>query len=153
MTAAFLALVIAVHDGDSIKVRTDAGQIHSIRIARIDAPELKQRWGRVSGASLTRLCLGTQAWVQPQTTDRYRRTVADVSCRAKDASYHQVERGMAWVFQRYEPPSSALYAVQARAVKHRRGLWRDDAPTPPWTFRRSPVENKTAPVSTLVDIQ
>lgn len=148
---AFLALVIAVHDGDSIKVRTDEGQIHAVRIARIDAPELNQPWGRVSGASLARLCLGTKAWVQPQTTDRYRRTVASVSCRSKDASYHQIERGMAWVFERYESPRSTLYAVQARAASFRRGLWRDDAPTPPWRFRRPSLQNISTAVSTLVD--
>lgn len=150
--AAFLALVIAVHDGDSMKVLTDDGQIHAVRIARIDAPELKQAWGRVSGASLARLCLGTKAWVQPQSIDRYRRTVASVSCRSKDASYHQVERGMAWVFERYELPNSTLYAVQARAAGFRRGLWRDEAPTPPWRFRRPPPKNISTAVSTLVDI-
>lgn len=137
--AAYLALVIAVHDGDTLRVRTaPEQQPASIRVAHIDAPELAQRWGRASGTSLRRLCLGTWAWVQPQTTDRYGRTVADVTCRAKDASHHQVERGMAWVFTRYEPADSPLYTTQARAQGARRGLWGDPSPTPPWTWRHPP---------------
>lgn len=142
MTPAFLALVIAVSDGDSIKVSSQEGKIHAVRIARIDAPELKQSWGRDSSFSLAQLCLGTYAWVQPQTTDRYRRTVADVSCRGKDVSQHQLERGMAWVFKRYEPPGSHLYAIQAQAEKYRLGLWRDDVRQPPWIFRQALVEKK-----------
>jgi len=147
-TAAFLALVIAVHDGDTLRVRTDAGAIHTIRIAHIDAPELYQQWGRVSGTSLRRLCLGTHAWVQPTTLDRYQRTVADVTCRAKDASHHQVERGMAWVFDRYEPPTSRLYSVQARARHFRRGLWFEQAAVAPWDAR---LRKKYSSRSTVVD--
>jgi len=134
--AAFLALVIAVHDGDTLRVSTDSGISQTIRVARIDAPELKQDWGRVSGKSLRTLCMGTHAWVQPATIDRYGRTVASVQCRGKDASHHQVERGMAWVFVRYEPPVSPLYQVQARAMQARRGLWYANDPLPPWTWRR-----------------
>lgn len=135
LEAAFLALVLSVHDGDTIKVRTDAGVVQSIRIAHIDAPELKQPWGRVSGKSLRTLCLGTYAWVQPQTIDRYRRTVADVTCRGKDASHHQVERGMAWVFVRYEPEGAPIYATQARAQVARRGLWMQTQAEAPWHWR------------------
>lgn len=135
--AAFLALVIAVHDGDSIRVRSDNG-IRVVRIARIDAPELAQEWGRVSRDALRRQCLGAQAWVQPTATDRYGRTVANVACRnGVDVSTRQVERGMAWVFIRYEPAGGRLDHHQARAQKHRRGLWRAAAPIAPWDYRMS----------------
>lgn len=153
ITAGFLALVIAVHDGDTIKIRTADDQVQAIRIAHIDAPELKQDWGRVSGASLRQLCMGTRAWIQPVSTDRYRRTVAEVKCRAKDVSHHQVERGMAWVFERYEPPSSALFQVQRRAQHFRRGLWRDGTGIPPWQFRHTPAKNNSRVISTIVDTE
>jgi len=133
--AAFLALVIAVHDGDSIRVQHPIAGLQSIRVAEIDAPELRQHWGRVAGRSLRRLCLGKMAWVQPHNADRYGRTVAAVRCGKTDAGHHQVERGMAWVFLRYAPPSSALYAVQMRAQQHRRGLWVQHDATPPWDWR------------------
>jgi endonuclease YncB( thermonuclease family) len=135
ISAAFLALVISVHDGDSLRVRTDAGASLPIRIAHIDAPELRQEWGRVSGASLRRLCLGKQAQVRPQVVDRYGRTVAEVTCGRTDASHHQVERGLAWVFRKYESDDSPLLPVQSLAQFHRRGLWTQAYPLPPWRWR------------------
>jgi micrococcal nuclease len=134
--AVFVALVIGVHDGDTVKVQTDAGEIQSIRLAAIDAPELAQRWGRVSGASLRRLCLNRRAIVTPATVDRYGRTVARVRCGRADASRHQVERGMAWVFRRYEPDDSPLLTLQTKAQFHRRGLWGDGYVVAPWLWRR-----------------
>jgi len=133
--AALLALVISVHDGDTLRVRTGPDTSQSIRIAHIDAPELKQEWGRVSGRSLRVLCLGKPATVQPVTIDRYGRIVANVRCGKTDASHHQVERGMAWVFGKYEPTDSPLYAVQTRARHYQRGLWTAVAPLPPWQWR------------------
>ena len=133
--AIFLALVISVHDGDTLRVRTGPGTSQSIRIAHIDAPEISQDWGCVSSHSLRTLCLGKIARVQPLTIDRYGRTVADVRCNKTDASHHQIERGMAWVFEKYEPGASPIYATQARAQRHRRGLWFSADPTPPWQWR------------------
>ena len=130
LATAFLALVIAVHDGDTLRVQVDGQPSQSVRVAYIDAPELGQPWGRASGKSLRKLCLHTWAWVQPQTTDRYRRTVATVQCRAKDASHHQVERGMAWVYKKYTPAKSPLYAAQLAAQQARRGLWVQPAQDP-----------------------
>jgi micrococcal nuclease len=135
--AAFLAMVVSVHDGDTLRVRTDTGQLQSIRIAGIDAPELRQDWGRVSGRSLRTLCLGKRATVRPSTVDRYQRLVAHVQCGRTDASRYQVERGMAWVFVRYEPAGSPLYHWQARAQHYNRGLWSQQSPQPPWAWRHS----------------
>ncbi len=134
-SVAALCWVLAVHDGDSLRVRCEGAEPVAVRVAFVDAPELGQPWGRASGASLRRLCLHTQAWVVPQVVDRYGRTVATVQCRAKDASHHQVERGMAWVFTRYAPVGSPLFADEARARAARRGLWRDANPVEPAQYR------------------
>ena len=42
---------------------------------------------------------------------------------------------MAWVFERYAPKDSPLYAVQAEARVARRGLWQDASVVPPWEWR------------------
>ena len=47
----------------------------------------------------------------------------------------QVRRGWAWVFVRYAPKNSPLYAVEREARLDRRGLWADDAPIAPWEWR------------------
>lgn len=134
--AVFVALVVSVHDGDSIKVRAPSGELRSIRLAAIDAPELAQAWGRASGNNLRRLCLGKAATITPTTVDRYGRTVAGVRCGRTDASRHQVERGMAWVFRRYESDDSPLLPLQAAAQFHRRGLWMTGYVVAPWRWRQ-----------------
>jgi micrococcal nuclease len=131
----FSALVVGVHDGDTVKVRTEAGELRSIRLAAIDAPELGQPWGRASGDSLRRLCLGKRATIRPQAIDKYRRTVADVQCGSTDANRHQVERGMDWVYVKYAPPDTPLLPLQAQAQHYRRGLWMAGYTTPPWRWR------------------
>jgi endonuclease YncB( thermonuclease family) len=141
MLEAFVALVLSVHDGDSIRVRTDAGVSLPVRVAYIDAPEVRNgRWptqpyGRASARSLRALCLGQQAAIRPQTTDRYGRTVAEVECKRKDASTHQVRAGMAWVFWRHTPAGSPLAAIESEAKAARRGLWAQDAPEEPGAYR------------------
>ena len=122
--------VTSVTDGDTLTVGTVR-----VRLADVDAPELDQAGGRESRASLAALCLGKPASVETAGTDRYGRTLARVACAGTDASRAQVERGMAWVFTRYAPAWSPLYAVEREARAARRGLWADPAPIAPWTWR------------------
>lgn len=135
LSVAYLALVIGIADGDTITVLHDQQQV-KIRLAEIDAPEKAQPFGSVSKQSLSELCFGKQAEVSPMAQDRYGRTVAHISCSGINANTEQVERGMAWVYDRYVTDYS-LYAVQDGAKAARRGLWGGSEPTPPWEWRRS----------------
>lgn len=128
--ASLLCLVIAVHDGDTLRaqcdgVPPDAPQTIVVRLAEVDAPEMNQPWGRASRDALRALCLGKRATITPVTLDRYGRTVAHVSCTGVDASRRQVERGFAWVYVKYAPRGTPLLALQGGAQHYRRGLWRD----------------------------
>lgn len=107
-----------------------------MRLADIDAPELRQDFGARSRQSLAELCHGKQASLRERGRDRYRRVLAQVTCAGIDANAEQVRRGMAWVFVRYAPPDSPLHAIEAEARTKRRGLWSHDAPVPPWEWRR-----------------
>ena len=69
--------------------------------------------------------------------DRYKRTIAQVTCAGTDANAEQVRRGLAWTYTRYARVSSPLYAIQSAAQAENRGLWADPAPTPPWDWRRN----------------
>jgi len=133
-----VCLVVGVHDGDTLSARctTPEGlQAIKVRVAEIDAPELRQPFGNRSRASLGALCMMAQATLHPQTRDRYGRLVARVECRGQDASEHQVRSGMAWVFDRYVT-DRGLYAEQEKAQGQGKGLWADRHPTPPWQWRR-----------------
>ena len=130
-------LVVAISDGDTLKVRCgEPGQYQqvTIRLAEIDAPEKKQPFGNVSKHALSDLCFQQMAKVTPETMDRYGRTVAHVECRGKDASAQQILSGNAWVFDRYVKDRS-LYALQKVAREHGLGLWSDPNPQAPWQWR------------------
>jgi len=127
--------VVGVHDRDSLTVLVDRRQI-KVRLADIDAPELKQAFGQRSKQSLSDLCFNKSATLEDQGQDRYGRTIARARCAGEDASREQIRRGMAWVFDRYVKDRS-LYADQDAARTAERGLWVDPKAMPPWAWRRA----------------
>jgi micrococcal nuclease len=130
---AFAYQVIGIADGDTLTLLVDRKPL-KIRLANIDAPEKAQAFGAVSHKSLSTLCFGKDADYQVQDIDRYGRTVAIVTCSGVEVNRAQVERGMAWVYPKYNQDRS-LPAVQAKAKLKRAGLWADKSPVAPWEFR------------------
>ncbi len=127
--------VVGITDGDTLTVLVNRKQV-KVRLAEIDAPELKQPFGTRSRQSLAGLCFQKEARLESSGRDRYGRTLARVICAGTDANAEQVRQGMAWVFDRYAAPNSPLYAVQNEARAARRGLWNDPNPIPPWEWRQ-----------------
>ncbi len=142
MLETLICLVIAISDGDTIKVRcgeVGAYEQLTIRLAEIDAPERKQAFGTRSKDALGELCHESVATIKPQTKDRYGRTVARVECKGKDANSEMVRIGMAWAYTKYQTdPLFPKLELQARA--QRIGLWVDSGsakpPVAPWEFRK-----------------
>ncbi len=138
--------VVGVADGDTITV-LDADKVqHKIRLSGIDAPEKKQPFGNRSKESLSDLAFDKTVDVETSKRDRYGRQIGKVLVNGRDVNLVQVERGMAWFYRQYQrdqsPNDRRLYeAAEDAARADKRGLWRDDAPVPPWEFRR----NKTKP--------
>lgn len=129
-------VVVSVHDGDTLTVLFEKQQL-KIRLAVIDAPELRQPFGQRSKEALSDLCFQESASVAIIAKDRYGRSVGKVKCRDTDAGAAQVALGMAWVFDRYSKPNSPLYPLQDGAKAAKRGLWADTDPVPPWEWRKS----------------
>lgn len=128
-------VVVGVTDGDTLTVLVAKKQV-KVRLADIDAPESRQPFGARAKQSLSKLCFKKESRLETQGKDRYRRTIATVYCAGVNANAEQVRQGMAWVFDRYASPNSALYAVQNEAKAARRGLWADPRPVPPWEWRQ-----------------
>ena len=126
--------VIGVADGDTITVLSD-GKAVKIRLANIDAPERRQPFGERAKLSLSQMCYRQDARVEVTGTDRYGRRIARVTCAGIDANRAQVERGLAWVYLKYNQ-DPRLPALQEGAQKERRGIWSDTQPVPPWEFRK-----------------
>jgi endonuclease YncB( thermonuclease family) len=130
------ARVVSVHDGDTLTVLVDHRQV-KVRLTEIDAPELRQPFGTKSRQSLAELCFGKTATLDVRGHDRYRRTLAQVTCSGTDANAEQVRRGLAWTYARYTHSGSPLFAIQQAARTEHRGLWSDPEPVAPWHWRRT----------------
>ena len=137
----FRATVISIGDGDTIRVSRQGLPI-TIRLACIDAPETAQApWGQESRTYLMqRLPRGREVSIQPHTTDRYGRTVAEVISDI-NINLVMVEDGQAFAYRRYLAACDAREYLEAeyRASRHRYGVWQvEGGITRPWDFRRGP---------------
>ena len=143
-------LVVGISDGDTLTAR--CGRFGSyeevkVRIAAIDAPERSQPYGQRSRQALSRLCYFEQAVIEERDTDRYGRTVADVSCKGHDAGTHLVTEGWAWVYDFNGVATrrgGGLFKLQDSARTQRLGLWAGARPTPPWEWRRRQRESQSS---------
>ncbi|HFI2730595.1 TPA: thermonuclease family protein [Escherichia coli] len=126
--------VIRVLDGDTIEVLQEQQPVR-VRLLNIDAPEKKQPFGRWSTNQLKSLLAGQSVTVSYTQTDRYGRILGRViTANGTEANRQQVQKGAAWVYDRYNIDNS-LPALQREAQTQKRGLWADNQPVPPWEWR------------------
>ncbi|MDD2769971.1 MAG: thermonuclease family protein [Methylococcus sp.] len=126
--------VVAVLDGDTITVLSDAHRQTRVRLAQIDAPEKRQDYGQASKRALSAWVYGKQVTVEVADTDRYGRSVGRVLLGGTDVNLEQVRAGMAWVYRQYAH-DPAYFSAEDQARTARRGLWSQPNPVPPWDFR------------------
>lgn len=132
--------VVAVTDGDTIRVLDAANAEHVVRLSGIDAPEKKMPFGQRSKQNLSDLVYGKQVAVEGEKIDRYGRNVGKVLVFGLDANLAQIHAGMAWHYKQYQREQSAAdrksYSVAEDIARLKRlGLWSDVEPTPPWDWR------------------
>ena len=131
----FIATVVGVIDGDSIRVLHNH-QPEQIRLSGIDCPERKQAFGTKAKHATSMLAIGKHVTVQTVTKDRYKRTVATVTLPdGVQLNEELVRQGMCWWYRKYAPHNGRLQELEAVARSESRGLWVDKAPLPPWEFR------------------
>lgn len=149
--AAFLLLApLAVHahkivhiaDGDSLTLQAGRNRL-KLRLAGIDAPEMKQAFGLQARQSLYQLCWGKDVQYAAKAIDQFGRTVATLRCDGIDVSRAQVERGMAWAAAR-SANGSHLKMLETAARNARTGLWSDPHPLAPWRFRHGSATSAAA---------
>ena len=133
MAYAWSGQVVAIHDGDTLTVLRQ-GRAVKVRLHAIDAPEERQPFGQQSRKSLSRLCYGRYARIEPAGEDKYERTLARVSCGGVEANAEQLRRGMAWHYVKYSDDAD-LQRLEDQARRQRLGLWSASRQQPPWEFR------------------
>ena len=124
--------VVSIHDGDTITILQNKTQI-KVRLFGIDAPELKQPYGKKSKQFLANLIAGEVVEVEENGKDRYKRTIGTVYLNGKDINAQMVANGYAWAYRKF---SKKYTPQESQAKKQRLGLWQDKEPIPPWEWRR-----------------
>jgi endonuclease YncB( thermonuclease family) len=137
-----MGMVVSISDGDTITILDDQKMQYKIRLSGIDAPEKKQPYGNVSKSNLSKLIYGKLVHVTWNKKDRYGRIIGKVLLGDRDICLVQINDGYAWHYKSYEKEQNSidrkLYSEsELNARDGRRGLWRDNNPTPPWDFRKS----------------
>jgi endonuclease YncB( thermonuclease family) len=127
-----------VTDGDTFKLKDDAGAIIIIRLDQIDAPEKRQPWGNRSKRELFQLLNQKQLCVIGKGHDRYGRLIGDVRAGDVLVNREMIRAGAAWAYRKYLR-DQGLVDLEATARTSKRGLWSLPASqtTPPWEFRHA----------------
>lgn len=142
--------VVAVTDGDTIKVLDDTNTEHKVRLTGIDAPERGQPFGAASRKHLASIVAGKEVFVESDKKDRYGRDLGKVWVRPSDcttcgktldASYAQILAGMAWWYRYYaneQPPEDRgrYESAEDEAKARKWGLWVDPNPINPYDWRK-----------------
>ena len=142
--------VSEISDGATITVVDKTRGRHKVRLAAIDAPESRQPYSKESKQHLSDLVFGKEVKVEWRQRDRYGRIIGKVmlqtppcpTCpKTLDAGLAQLEAGLAWWYREYRREQSladqGYYEYAEFDAKARRiGLWQDEAPLPPWEWRR-----------------
>ncbi|WP_427501711.1 thermonuclease family protein (plasmid) [Methylomonas sp. MED-D] len=127
-------VVLGVHDGDTLTLQTDDRQTLKVRLANIDAPELKQMYGEAARLGLANTVY--QRRVTVDHTDRYGRLIGHVDLEGQDVNLAQVAKGGAWAYRQYTS-DPVFHQAERDARNQRRGLWQDQNPMAPWDYRHA----------------
>ena len=133
--------VVNVHDGDTITVLDADRRQHKIRLSGIDAPELKQAYGRASRQHLADQVAGRTVVIEWTKRDKYKRIVGKILLDGRDINITQIEAGLAWHYKKYAseqgPVDRERYAhAEEQARIQRSGLWQEKHPLAPWEYRK-----------------
>lgn len=133
--------VIRVYDGDTVTVqRFNLRRSQtSIRMAYIDAPELKQSYGNESREAMKRLVEHKWVKVRVLEVDKYGHSVSEIHRGSKNINEIMIKQGAAWAYPDYirnAVKKQKLVKLQADAQKHKRGLWKSGRAQSPQTYRR-----------------
>lgn len=141
VTPAHAATVLSIGDGDTISVTEDSQRI-KVRLACIDAPETSQTpYGMEARKALQGLLpIGSEVTLKTKATDRYGRSVAEVSKGDININQSLVGSGNAFVYWQYISgcDRQTYSRLENNARLRKFGVWAvPDGIQRPWDYRSS----------------
>ena len=146
------ATVVSIGDGDTLRV-LEAGRTLKVRLACIDAPETSQApHGASARAQLQALApVGSAVELRVKATDRYGRSVAELSRGGRNLNQALVTSGAAFVYWQYiQGCDRQTYSrLETEARLKGLGVWGVSGGVQrPWEYRsrqRKPSSSSSAP--------
>ena len=127
--------VIKVLDGNTIEILQSDNQKVKVLLVGIDSPELGQAYGEKAKKFLESLVLNRKVTATIHGKDRWGNRLAVVLINGDDdPRVELLKEGLAWTSEK--DPNPELEPYRTWAEQKGKGLWQDENPTPPWTFRR-----------------
>lgn len=133
-------------DGDTLQVKLDNGELVTVRLVDVDAPESTQPYGLDAKNKLREKLLERPIQVQWTERDRYERVLGRVFIVEDDGEQKRclneelVREGWAWRFDKYSKDEK-LGKLQAEAKSAKKGLWAGEQPISPWDWRNGKRED------------
>lgn len=127
--------VVSVIDGNTVQVQSDSQDQYKVVLAGIDCPELEQQYGTEAKKYLEKLVLKQMVTLQLKGKDRFGNYIAVLLLNGDDdPRIELLKQGLAWTSEK--SPNPDLEPYRSWAQQKKRGLWQEENPTPPWTYRR-----------------
>lgn len=131
---AFEAKVISVYDGDTVTVMRGENKFR-IRLYGIDAPEMKQEYGKESRDYLRGLISNKTVRIESKGKDRYGRTIGKIHYNGQDINKKLLENGYAWYYRQFAKDEKSYEKATTVAQQNRRGIWKNKENLEPWKYR------------------
>lgn len=127
--------VVTVIDGNTVEIVAEDNETYKIQLHGIDCPELGQQYGEKAKRLLEKLLLEKSVSVQMKGKDRWGTRLGVIIIDGEvDPRFELLEEGLAWTSE--VNPNPELEGLREKAKEKRKGLWKENNPTPPWTYRR-----------------
>ena len=146
-TECYYGDVTRIIDGDTLKIEVSDPEsletigstkttYQTIRLAEIDAPELKQRFGEAAKDFLRKI-VNEQIILCVVERDKYGRIIADITHNGLNPSIDMIRRGLAWHYRGKMKKYTPKYGEAEISARRRKiNIWSDEFPIPPWEWRR-----------------
>ncbi len=126
------ARVVKVKDGDTFILK-NGNNVFTARLNKIDAPEIKQKWGFQSFQKVNELIIGKELNYDSTGKDIYGRILINALIDSKRLDSLIIRNGWAWHYINYDK-EPLLDSAMNKAISERLGVWACGVSKvcPPW---------------------
>jgi micrococcal nuclease len=126
--------VSAIIDGNTIEFISVEKETYVLVLSGIDCPEIGQEFASEAKELLTKIVGGKEVFIVIEGKDRLGNKVGTLKFKGRDPRLDLLARGLAWTVEK--DPNPSFEELRKIAQESAKGLWKQENPTPPWTYRR-----------------